>query len=74
MDEYDVVVGIAEALRDAKKAGDEERFRLLHATLAQEVHSLGLGIPPSQEVTPALIHFNGMLDPQSLKALGIRTE
>ena len=74
MDQYDVVVGLTEALRAARKTGNEERARLLHATLAQEVHSLGLGIPRSQEVSPALIHFNGNFDTEALAALGVRTE
>lgn len=74
MDQYDVVVGLTEALRAAKKTGDEERARLLHATLIQEVHTLGLGIPRSKEVPPAVIHFNGNFDTEALAALGVRTE
>lgn len=73
MDQYDVVVGLTEALRAAKKAGDEERAKLLYSTLSQEVHSLGLGIPGSREVAPAVIHFNGNFDPEALTALGVRT-
>ena len=74
MDQYDVVAGLTEALRAARKTGNEERARLLHATLAQEVHSLGLGIPRFQEVSPALIRFNGNFDTEALAALGVRTE
>ena len=74
MDRYDVVVGLAEALRVANRNGDQEREKLLHSTLSQEVHSLGLGIPGSLEVPAALIHYNGNLDPDALAALGVRTE
>lgn len=74
MDQYDVVVGLAEALRVANRSGDQEREKLLYATLSQEVHSLGLGIRGSRETPPALIHFNGNLNPEALAALGVRTE
>lgn len=74
MDQMDLVVELARALREAKNTGDEDRFNLLHATLAQEVHMAGLGIVPSQQVAAAITHFNGAIDPQSLKELGVRVD
>lgn len=71
MDQMDLVVGLARALRTAKNEGDEERFNLLHATLSQEIHMVGLGIAPARKVSAALIHHNGELDLGSLKELGV---
>lgn len=71
MDQMDLVVELARATRAAKNNGDDERFNLLHATLSQEVHTVGLGIAPSQQVPAAVIHHNGALDLQSLKELGV---
>jgi len=70
----DLIVELARALRTAKNSGDEERFGLLHATLKQEVHTVGLGIVSSQHVPAAVIHHNGSIDPQSLKKLGVEVD
>jgi len=71
MDDYDLIVAIGLALRDAHRQGNDERERTLYATLAQELHSLGLRVDPKGEALGAIIRSNGYLDPAALARIGV---
>ena len=72
MDDYDLIAALGKALHNAHRAGEVERERTLYATLAQELHSIGLSIDPKGEALGAIVRSNGYIDPTMLAKLGIR--
>lgn len=68
-DDYDLAVALANALRDARSAGDVEWERILAATLVRMAHTLALATDPDEEAMPALTHLNGRPDAAAIRAL-----
>lgn len=68
-DEHDLAVALSIALRDARAAGDTAWERLLHATLSQTVHTLGLDIDERDAVPAATVMLNGRLDYERIRLL-----
>lgn len=68
-DEHELAAALAIALRDAKAAGDLDKERLLHATLSQTVHTLGLDIEDDDAVSAAVVLLNGKLDQDRIRGL-----
>lgn len=69
--QLDLIVALAEALRDADGSGKTRRSRVLLATLRQELHLLGFALDPAGETCPALIHSNGRVAPELLATIGV---
>ena len=62
IDDYDLAVALAQALREAHAAGDAEHERDLAVTLAQTAHVLAIAADPAGTAAAAATHTNGRPD------------
>lgn len=62
IDDYDLAVALAQALREAHAAGDADHERDLAVTLAQTAHLLALTADPEETTAAAATHTNGRPD------------
>lgn len=62
IDDYDLAVTLAQALREAHAAGDADHERDLAVTLAQTAHLLALTADPEETTAASATHKNGRPD------------